>query len=105
MPSRLCICSKGTPLVSGTIVVTQTNCSTIIKAKKVNTEPGENMDTILGKKVVSNAANTQWVELPSVWPSARWRFGKISEMNTQITAPWPIACAAMKPKMQTGTML
>ena len=30
--------------------------------------------------------------------------GKISEMKTQITAPCPTACAAMKAKMQTGTM-
>jgi hypothetical protein len=30
--------------------------------------------------------------------------GKISEMNTQITAPCPTACAAMKAKMQAGTM-
>ena len=25
-------------------------------------------------------------------------------MNTQMTAPWPMACAAMKAKMHAGTM-
>ena len=60
--------------------------------------------TIFGKNVVSSAAKIQCVKLPSAWPSARWRFGKISEMNTQITAPWPTACAAMKAKMHAGTM-
>ncbi len=28
-----------------------------------------------------------------------------SEMSTQMTAPWPMACAAMKAKMHTGTMV
>ena len=60
--------------------------------------------TIFGKNVVSSAAKIQCVKLPSAWPSARWRLGKISEMNTQMTAPWPMACAAMKAKMQAGTM-
>ena len=58
----------------------------------------------LGKNVVSNAAKIQWVKLPRAWPSARWRLGKISEMKTQITAPWPIAWAAIKAKIQTGTI-
>ena len=39
---------------------------------------------------------TQWVKLPRAWPRARTRFGKISLMKTQITAPWPKACEAMK---------
>ena len=33
-----------------------------------------------------------------------WRLGKISEMSTQITVPWPTACAAMKAKMQSITI-
>ena len=37
IPSRFCICSRGTPLVSGTIVCTQTSCSTIMTAKNENT--------------------------------------------------------------------
>lgn len=37
IPSCFCICSKGIPLVSGTIVFTQINCSTIMKAKNENT--------------------------------------------------------------------
>ena len=92
------------PLVSGTIVFTQMSCRTIIAVKKENTYPGGKAETILGKKVVSAAAKIQCVKLPRVWPSARWRLGKISEMKTQITAPWPIAWAAMNAKIQTGTI-
>lgn len=47
--------------------------------------------TIFGKNVASTAAKTQCVKLPSACPSARWWLGKISEMNTQITVPCPIA--------------
>ena len=75
-----------------------------MKLKKRKTYPGAKAVTIIGKTVVSNAAKTQWVELPNAMPSARWRLGKISEMNTQITAPCPTACEAMKAKMQIGTM-
>ena len=60
--------------------------------------------TIFGKKVVSSAAKIQCVKLPSDWPFARNWSGKISEISTQITAPWPMACAAMKAKMHAGTM-
>ena len=31
--------------------------------------------------------------------------GMAPEMKTQMTAPWPTACAAMNAKMQAGTML
>src|ERR1043165_3539989 len=103
-PRRCCMASSGTPLVSGTRVFTQMSWSTIMPQKNRKTQPGWTAPTITGKNVVSRAANTQWVELPSVWPWARWRCGKISEMNTQMTAPWPTACAAMKAKMQAGTM-
>ena len=68
--------------------------------KKRKTQPGARLVTIFGKKVVSRAAKIQCVKLPSACPSARCRLGKISAMNTQITAPWPIACAAMNAKMQ-----
>ena len=60
--------------------------------------------TIVGKKVVSSAAKIQWVKLPRDCPAARYLSGKISEMKTQITAPWPMACAAMKAKMHAGTI-
>ncbi len=40
--------------------------------------------------------------LPSVWPAARYRLGKISEIKTQITVPWTMACAALKAKMNAG---
>ena len=56
-------------------------------AKEEEDEPGAKEATIWGKKVVISAAKIQWVAQPKDWPSARWRFGKISEINTQITAP------------------
>ena len=87
IPKRIWICSSGTPLVSGTMVFTQISCRTIIKVKNEKIYPGGNTETIFGKKVVSRAAKTQWVVLPSVCPSARCRLGKISEISTQITAP------------------
>ena len=58
-----------------------------------------------GNTEVTNAAAIQWVELPSAWPSARCSFGNISAISTQITAPWPIACAAMNMNIQDGTIL
>ena len=48
-----------------------------------------------GRSTRSAAAMTQCVKLPRAWPRARTRLGKISLMNTQITAPWPKACEAM----------
>ena len=54
---------------------------------------------------MSSAANTQCVELPTDWPSARDRVGKISLMNTQITAPCPTACEAMNRNRHHGTSL
>lgn len=65
--------------------------------------PGWNDATISGKMVVRSAADTQWVELPGDWPWARCSLGKIPAMNTRITAPCPIAGAAMNAKMQVGT--
>jgi hypothetical protein len=35
----------------------------------------------------------------------RWRIKFIAEMSTQMTAPWPTACAAIEAKMHAGTML
>src|SRR5665213_4240921 len=85
MPSCCWICASGTPLVSGTIVFTQMSWSTIMPQKNRKTYPGGKAETAAGKKVVSRAAKIQWVEQPSVWPSARWRLGKISEIKTQMT--------------------
>ena len=90
--------------ISGTIVFTQMSWRTIMMQKNKKMEPGWKFLTMVGKKVVRSAANTQWVALPSDWPIARYLFGKISEMSTQITVPWPIAWAAMKAKMHAGTM-
>ena len=44
------------------------------------------------------AAKTQCVRLPSDIPFALTELGKISEIKTQITAPCPIACAAINKK-------
>lgn len=49
------------------------------------------------------AASTQCTELPNACPDARMWFGKISDINTQITAPCPIACDAMNRKRKAGT--
>ena len=49
------------------------------------------------------AASTQCVEEPNAWPDARKRFGNISEINTHITAPCPMAWDAIKRKRKTGT--
>ena len=51
------------------------------------------------KKGVINVmipANTQCTLAPNDWPMARILFGKISERKTQITAPCPMACEAIK---------
>ena len=72
--------------------------------KNRNTVAGAKAVIITGKKVLRSAAKIQCVKLPSAWPAARWLVGKISEMNTQMTVPWPMACAAMNPKMQAGTI-
>ena len=45
-----------------------------------------------------NAAKNQCVKLPKDIPAARTEFGKTSEIKTQMTAPCPIACAAIKKK-------
>ncbi len=37
IPMRFCICSSGTPLVSGTMHFTQMSCNTIIPQKKRKT--------------------------------------------------------------------
>jgi len=63
--------SRETPLVSGTIEITQINCRTIMPQKNRKTSPGANATTIFGKNVVSSAAKIQCVKLPSAWPSAR----------------------------------
>ncbi len=65
---------------------------------------GFQASAIRGKASVSAAAKNQWVKLPSDCPNARCRLGKISLVKTQITAPWPTACAAINAKMHTGTM-
>src|SRR4030095_11450870 len=94
--------SSDTPMVSGILVSTQTNCKTIIKAKNANIGQGLSLKIPFlssrntGVISVMIAANTQCTLAPKDWPVALILLGKISEINTQITAPWPTACAAIK---------
>ena len=55
--------------------------------------------TKIGKVQAMMAAMIQCVKLPSELPCERTELGNISEMNTQITAPWDSAKNAIK---QTG---
>lgn len=71
----------------------------------------KNMNTIAGptnenKKGINEgimAANIQCVELPKVCPQDLTLIGNISDIKTHITAPWPMACAAINKKKNTGT--
>lgn len=58
----------------------------------------------IGKTRVRAAAKIQWVKLPKDCPLARCSLGKISEMNTQMIVPDPIAWEAMKTTMQIRTI-
>lgn len=99
--------SKEIPFVSGIFVNTQISCNTIIKAKKAKMGQGffPNMPCSRSKNTgvinVMVAANTQWVLAPNDCPSALILLGKISEIKTHITAPCPIACAAIKSSRKT----
>ena len=63
-------------MVSGKNLRTAKNCSTIIEAKKINGSATECIST-MGKRLVSAASATQWVELPRLWPLPRTALGKI----------------------------
>jgi hypothetical protein len=74
-----------------------------MKAKNANTGPGPIQLKRKGTVDGMMAASTQWVELPNACPELlRW-FGNISDMNTQITAPCPMACDAMNRNRKMGT--
>ena len=66
---------------------------------------GAKASAMTGKTIVNSAANSQCVELPSAYPAERDRLGKISLMKSQMTVPWPTTCAAIKAKMQAGTIV
>ena len=68
---------------------------TIITQKKEKVTAPPNDSAKYGKQKAMIAAITQCVELPNVWPLARTWFGKISDINTQITAPCEKAKKAM----------
>ncbi len=84
---------------------TKANCNTIIRVKQTNTGPGPTHSNKSGVRAGITAANTQCVELPKACPLARKWLGKISEINTQITVPCPMACDAMNKNRKTGTAI
>ena len=94
--------SSETPFVSGILVSTHINCNTIIPAKNVKIGQGLSLKTPSlssrknGVTSVIMAANTQCTLAPKDCPVARILLGKISEIKTQITAPCPTACEAIK---------
>ena len=88
--------SRETPLVSGILKCTHRSCQTIIAVKNVKTDAGPTVEKSIGMNDGMIAARTQWIEAPKAWPEAlRW-LGNNSEINTQITVPWPIAWAQTK---------
>jgi len=56
--------------------------------KKRNVLPPPAFSAMYGKEKAIVAAITQCVVLPNVCPLALTWLGKISEIKTQITAPW-----------------
>ena len=99
-------CSRLLPFVSGIKSKTKNNCKIINAAKKTNIGHGLLLNIPFsasrnkGVIKVINAANTQCVLAPNDCPNALTLFGNISEINTQITAPWPTACEAIKSKIK-----
>ena len=99
MPRSFCISSRVRPFVSGIARQIKISCRNIIIVKKTKeySPPCLLPSTMPGKTVVMIQAMIQCVELPSDPPCERTALGKISEMKTQITAPWEKAKKAMKP--------
>ena len=79
------------PLVSGIISITKSNCKTIINANIANTIPAPIVENKNGMDEGIIAARTQCTDDPNDCPEALKWFGKISDINTHITAPCPIA--------------
>lgn len=73
------------------------SCTTDTAAKNANAYAPPNSDdlTTLGNVQEMIHAMIQWVKLPRVCPFERTLLGKISEMNTHITAPCDKAKEAM----------
>ena len=92
-------------MVSGTITATHINCNTIMNAKMANTIPAPILVKRTGTIDGIIAANTQCVEDPKACPEALKCVGNISEIKTHITAPWPIACAAINMNKKMGTAI
>ena len=95
--------SNEIPLVSGITKATKSNCKNIIKAKKANTVPAPIEVNRTGINEGITAAKIQCTELPKDCPEPLKWLGKISEINTQITVPWPMACAAMNKNRKIAT--
>ncbi len=56
--------SRGTPLVSGILKITHSNCNIIMQAKNRNNGAAPNLAAIIGNTVVIIDANIQWVAQP-----------------------------------------
>ena len=68
------------------------------KKAKILAPPISGLPAKEGKTRVIIVAQAQCVRLPKEVPAARTELGNISEIKTQITAPCPTACAAIKRK-------
>ena len=90
--------SSDLPLVSGNHFHTKIKCISIIAEKKRKAiRLPFCISATIGKVHEITAAINQWVKLPREPPCERTALGNISEMNTQMTAPWEKAKKAIKP--------
>lgn len=101
--NRLLNSSNETPLVSGIIKRTKSNCKTIINAKNAKTGPGPTQANKNGIDDGIIQAKTQCTEEPKDCPEPLKWFGKISDIKTQMMAPCPMAWDAMNKKRNIGT--
>ena len=83
---------------------TKTSCSTIMAQKKAKVWPPPRCSANQGKVKAMTVAITQWVLDPRACPLARTALGKISEINTQMTAPCEKAKKPMYTNSSTGTV-
>ena len=70
-----------------------------MRAKNAKMIPPPSSSEKNGNVLAITAAKTQCVREPNAMPDALTEFGNISEIKTQITEPWPMACDAMKAKI------
>lgn len=73
-----------------------------MNAKNANMGPPPKTLSMYTKLPAISAAKIQCVLLPRELPKDLTEFGNISEINTQITAPWPIAWEAINTNVKIG---